>query len=254
MTDLAACARRALACLDLTSLGEDDDAERIARLCASADTPFGTTAAVCVYPEWIVTARSSLDRLGLARVAVATVVNFPEGGSDPARVGREIRRARAAGADEIDLVIPWRSLRAGDSAPARAVLAEARRCCGPLPLKAILESGALGSPARIREASLLALDAGADFLKTSTGKVETGATLEAAAVMLTAIRERGGRCGFKAAGGIRRVAEAADYFALADTLLGAGWATPARFRIGASSLLDDIRGRLGSGPHHADGD
>lgn len=254
MPDLDACARRALACLDLTSLGEDDDATRIAQLCAAAATPFGSPAAVCVYPEWIVSARRELDARGLHAVRIASVVNFPDGASDPARVEREIRRALAAGADEIDLVLPWQSLRDGQREPARTVLAAARQRCGKHPLKAILETGALGSTAHIREASELALEAGADFLKTSTGKVPVNATREAAAVMLTAIREHGGRCGFKAAGGIRTVAEATDYFALADTLLGASWATPERFRIGASSLLDDILAVLGGNASQARGD
>ncbi len=116
-------------------------------------------------------------------------------------------------------------------------------------LKVILESGALGEAALVRRASELALDAGADFIKTSTGKAGTGATAAAATVMLEAIRDRGGRAGFKASGGVRSLDDAALYLGLADRLLGAGWATPQHFRIGASGLLGEIRRTLGgSGP------
>jgi deoxyribose-phosphate aldolase len=113
-------------------------------------------------------------------------------------------------------------------------------------LKVILESGALAEAAVIRAASELALDAGADFIKTSTGKVAMGATPEAARVMLETLRDRGGRAGFKVSGGVRRLEDAALYLALADEILGAGWATPAHFRIGASALLTDIRAAFGA--------
>lgn len=236
-----ALARRALACLDLTSLGEDDDRARIEALCDAARTAPGAPAALCVYPEWIATVRRRLDRDGPAGVAVATVVNFPDGGADPARVARETRRAVAAGATEVDVVLPWRALLDGEPAMARAVIAACREACGARALmKVILESGELGDALAVREASLLALDEGADFLKTSTGKARRGATPEAAQVMLEAIARRGGGCGFKASGGIRTLDDAARYLALADDVLGPGWATPRRFRLGASALLAEI--------------
>ena len=239
--DRRALALRTLAALDLTSLGEDDDRARIESLCKAANTPHGAPAALCVYPEWIATCRERLTDLGLSQVAVATVVNFPEGADDPGRVHRETRRALAAGAHEIDVVLPWRRLQAGDPSAARVVLDACREACGPrAQMKVILETGALQTEALIREAADIALDAGADFLKTSTGKVAVNATPDAARMMLQATHARGGRCGFKAAGGIRTLEDAAGYFALVDAILGPQWATPERFRFGASSLLGEI--------------
>jgi deoxyribose-phosphate aldolase len=236
-------AARLLGLLDLTSLGEDDTPDRIRALCAAARTPHGLPAAVCVYPEHVTAAREALA--GTA-VKVATVVNFPDGGDDPQRIARETRRAIAAGADEIDMVLPWRALRAGDAARARAGVDACRAACGPdIALKLILETGELAEPALIRQASELGLDAGVDFLKTSTGKVPVNATPDAAAVMLDAIAERGGRCGFKAAGGIRTPADAQVYLDLARARLGDGWVNPARFRIGASALFDAILAEAG---------
>lgn len=235
-------ADRLLPLLDLTSLGEDDTPSRIRALCADARTPHGVPAAVCVYPEHATTAREALA--GTA-AKVATVVNFPDGGDDPGRIARETRRALAAGADEIDFVLPWRALRNGDVARARAGIEACRGACGAeVVLKLILETGELGSAALVRQASELGLDAGVDFLKTSTGKVAVNATPEAAEVMLDAIAARGGRCGFKAAGGIRTLADAATYLALAEARLGPQWVTPARFRIGASGLFGAITAAL----------
>ena len=231
-----ALAARLLPLLDLTSLGEDDTPARIEAMCVRA-LASGLPAAVCIYPEHITTARRAL---GESAVKVATVVNFPDGGSDPARVERETRRALAAGADEIDLVLPWAALQAGDSATAQAVVVAARKACGKdHALKLILETGQLTS-AQIRAASELGIAAGVDFLKTSTGKVAVNATVEAGAIMLDVIAAHGGRCGFKAAGGIRSLADAALYLDLARARLGDGWITPAHFRIGASALYDAL--------------
>lgn len=240
-SSLQSLARRALAALDLTSLGEDDNLAHIESLCASAYTPFGAPAALCVYPEWVATCRAQLTGMKLLQVRVVTVVNFPDGSDDCARVRRETRRALAAGADEIDVVLPYRSLIGGDAASAAAVLRACRECCGDrVRMKVILETGELRIASVIRTAAEIALDAGADFLKTSTGKVPVNATPQAARVMLEAIRDRGGHCGFKAAGGVRTLDDAAVYFALADELLGPEWATPERFRLGASALLTDM--------------
>ena len=243
LADPAAIALRAIPLLDLTSLGDDDTPETIERLCGAAEGPGGPPAAVCVYPEHIGTARRALDARGLARVTVATVTNFPDGGADVERARRETRRAVAAGADEVDVVLPWRAWLAGDESTGRRLLAACRAASAGRILKVILETGELRDAEVIRAASLAALDAGADFIKTSTGKVAVNATPEAARVMLEAIRERG-RGGFKAAGGVRVVADAAAYLALADEILGAGWADPAHFRIGASALLGELRRAL----------
>ena len=229
---------RLLSLLDLTSLGEHDTSAQIEALCASARAAPVLPAALCVYPEHITTVRRCLQ--GTA-VKVATVVNFPDGGSDPLRVQRETRRALAAGADEIDLVLPWRALLRDDAASADAVVRACRGVCGDgVVLKLILETGELGTPERIRQACAIGLEAGVDFLKTSTGKVPVNATPAAAAVMLDAIAAAGGRCGFKAAGGIRTLADATTYLELAEARLGPGWSDAAHFRIGASALFAEL--------------
>jgi deoxyribose-phosphate aldolase len=230
-----ALAARLLSLLDLTSLGESDTPAQIEALCASALAAPVLPAALCVYPEHVASVRRHLQG---STIKLATVVNFPDGGSDPARVERETQRALAAGADEIDLVLPYRALLAGDVAVAGAVVRACRAVCdNGIVLKLIVESGELGTPERIRQACVIGLDAGVDFLKTSTGKVPVNASLAAAAVMLDAIAEAGGCCGFKAAGGIRTLADAAAYLDLAEARLGPGWSDPAHFRIGASALF-----------------
>jgi len=231
-------ARRLLPLLDLTSLGEDDSPARIELLCTSARTPHGWPAALCVYPEHVTTVRRAMQG---APVRVATVVNFPDGGSDPARVGRETRRAIAAGADEIDLVFPYRAFIRGELELAREVVAACRSTCGgEVTCKLILETGALATQESVSDASVLGIEAGVDFLKTSTGKVAINATPAAAGWMLDAIASAGGRCGLKVAGGIRTLADAAVYLDLAQSRMGAGWIDPSHFRIGASSLFTEL--------------
>jgi deoxyribose-phosphate aldolase len=233
---------RLLATLDLTSLGEDDTPAKIRALCATAAASAVRPAAVCVYPEHIVAARAALDAAGASAIAVATVVNFPDGANDPDRAHSETRRALAAGADEIDLVFPWRAHIAGDREVGTVMVKRCKAACGSRPLKAIIETGELADPRLIRELTVAAVDAGADFVKTSTGRARAGATLEAARAILESLRERG-RGGFKASGGIRTLAQARSYFELAERICGQGWATPARFRIGSSSALAAERDR-----------
>jgi deoxyribose-phosphate aldolase len=227
--------REMVALVDLTSLtGEETDAE-IAALCAQAQTPAGPVAAVCVYGQCVERAVAELDGSG---IPVAAVANFPEGDLDAARAVRDTQAAVQAGAREVDVVLPWRAFAAGDRAGAMAVVEATREAC-PVLLKVILESGLLREPEVIGAAARDALAVGADFVKTSTGKLQPAATLPAAAVMLEAVRDHG-RGGFKASGGIRTAAEAADYLELADALFGPDWATPQTFRFGASSLLADL--------------
>ena len=237
-------ARLALACLDLTSLNDTDTEADIARLCVRAQGPHGTPAAVCVWPHLAALAR----REAPATVAVAAVANFPDGSLDVERVVREVGQIVQAGAQEVDLVLPWRALQAGDERGCAAVLAAARRACPGLALKVILESGELREPALVHRAGELALQAGADFLKTSTGKTRQGATPEAARTMLALLAAQehsSGRIGgFKASGGVRTVADAALYMDLVAQALGQAAVVPGRFRIGASSLLDDIEAVL----------
>lgn len=238
-------AAQVLSLLDLTSLGEDDSPAHIEDLCLRAHQN-GNVAAVCVYSEHISSARHALVQ---TPVKVATVVNFPDGSADPLRVSRETRRAVAAGADEIDLVLPWAAFGRGEMDQVKAVLAATREACGPThPIKLILETGKLVSADRIRAAAELGVAAGMDFLKTSTGKVPINATPEAAAIMLDVIAAHGGRCGFKVAGGIRTLDEANVYLALARERLGNHWVTPDHFRIGASSLYDDLITRFAPSP------
>ncbi|OEC33081.1 deoxyribose-phosphate aldolase [Pseudomonas cuatrocienegasensis] len=255
MTADQTLAQQAVALLDLTSLNADDDEARIIALCQRALSPAGTVAAVCVYPAFVALARRTLDELGGAAVRVATVTNFPAGAADVEAAAAQTAAAVAAGADEVDVVYPYRALLAGDAAVGRALVAACRAACGSrVLLKVILETGELQDPALIRQASLDAIDAGADFIKTSTGKVAVNATAEAARIMLAAIVERGAQVGFKPAGGIRTLADARLYIDLAGEILGADWVTPAHLRLGASSLLDDLLATLGQAAaagHHS---
>jgi deoxyribose-phosphate aldolase len=227
--------REMVALVDLTSLtGEETDAG-IAALCEQAQTPAGAVAAVCVYGPYVARAVAGLEGTG---IPVAAVANFPEGDLDADRAVRETEQAVQDGAREVDVVLPWRAFLAGDRAGAMAVIEATREAC-PVLLKVILESGRLQEPDVIGAAARDALAVGADFVKTSTGKLQPAATLPAAAVMLEAVRDHGVG-GFKASGGIRTAEDVAAYLELADALFGPGWATPATFRFGASSLLDDL--------------
>jgi deoxyribose-phosphate aldolase len=248
----AEAARVALRCLDLTSLGENDTEADVARLCARAQGRCGAVAAVCVWPRFAAFARARLP----ASIHVAAVANFPAGGSDLAHALRDVQAIVAAGAQEVDVLLPWRALLAGDERAARTLLDGVRAACRDLTLKVILETGELQTPLRIEQASRLALAAGADFLKTSSGKVPVGATLPAAEAMLRAIRDWPGatRVGLKLSGGLRRVADLLPYLELVRRELGADAPQPQRLRIGASSLLDDIEAVLGgSTPSPAEG-
>lgn len=237
----AAEAGRLISLVDLTSLRGGESADEIERLCARA-VRHGT-AAVCIFAEHLPLARESLAG---SPVRLATVANFPHGGDDIAGAADETAAAVAAGADEVDVVAPIEAIREGDIGLVGELVQACKAAAGPgVTLKVILETGALGEPDLINAAARAAVMAGADFLKTSTGKAEVGATLEAAAVMLTVIREADGRVGFKAAGGVRTADEAAGYRHLATALLGPSWVSPQTFRLGASSLLDDLLARAG---------
>lgn len=239
--DLKEPARRALASLDLTDLSDDCDAAAVERLCGRAVTRYGPVAAVCIWPRFVARAVPLLTGTG---VRIATVVNFPSGDEESEQVEADIRAAIADGADEIDLVMPYRALVEGRDEVARAMVASARAAAPGATLKVILETGELHSRGDIERAANLAIAEGADFIKTSTGKVEVNATPEAARIMLKAIGKSDRPVGFKPAGGIKTVADAAQYLALADEIMGAGWATPERFRFGASGVLDVILATL----------
>lgn len=249
MNALQVSAKQALGLMDLTSLNDTDTDDVITALCQQANTPAGHPAAVCVYPAFIATARKALAAAGLHEVRVATVTNFPDGSTDIDRAVAETRDAVAAGAHEVDVVFPYRALMDGDSDIGHRLVADCKAACGDsVALKVIIESGELGTPDLIRQASDIAIAAGADFIKTSTGKVPVNATLDATDVMLTAIKDSGRDVGFKAAGGIRTAEDAQAYLQLAERLMGADWISPEHFRFGASSLLGDLLKTLGHAP------
>lgn len=234
---LVAAARRGLAALDLTNLNEDCTAADVTDLCARAITPHGPVAAVCVWPAFVAQAKSDL---GPRSVKVATVVSFPEGDHPTADVLALTRKAVADGADEIDLVIPYKALMEGHPNVVHARVARVKEAAGAAKVKAILETGVLGDADLIRQASELAIDGGADFLKTSTGKVPVNATPEAARVMLEVIKASGRPVGLKPSGGVRTTEDAKVYIDMCDEVMGPDWATPRHFRIGASSVLGDF--------------
>ncbi|MFU8797231.1 MAG: deoxyribose-phosphate aldolase [Gammaproteobacteria bacterium] len=220
--------------MDLTNLDERATAETIAHLCKKAVTSFGPVAAICIYPSFLTLARQHLKNIPLA-----TVVNFPQGRHDLPIVLSEIEAAILLGADEIDVVIPYHFYLSQERNKVREFLAACRKTCH-VKLKMILETGALHSTEYIAAASNDAIDAGVDFIKTSTGKIPIGATLDAAAVMLATIKSTGSKTGFKASGGIRHRSQANAYLQLAIDIMGKNWITPDTFRFGASTLLDEL--------------
>ncbi len=241
MTD-AQVAARALACLDLTDLTDSCAARDVERLCVRASTPHGDVAAVCVWPAFVALAA---ERLAASRISVATVVNFPSGGERVAAVVAETRKALDDGADEIDLVMPYRAFAEGRADASARMVDAVRSAAGSRVLKVIIETGMLNEPGLIRRAADLAIGEGADFVKTSTGKVDVNATPEAATAILEAIAASGRRVGLKVAGGVRTVADARVYLDLADATMGKDWATPSTFRFGASGVLTALLSELG---------
>ncbi|MFW5832939.1 MAG: deoxyribose-phosphate aldolase [Pseudomonadota bacterium] len=235
----AGIAQRAIACMDLTALGDDESEASAEALLARART--AGVAAVCLWPRFVPLAKAALDGSG---VRVATVANFPDGGDDLGCAAEETAAAFAAGADEVDVVAPLEALQEGDVGLVAELVGLCRAVAPPDgTLKLILETGLLQDPPLITAAARSAVMAGIDMLKTSTGKVPIGATPEHAAVLLDVIAEADGRVGLKVSGGIRTADQAAGYLALCDATLGPDWANPRTFRIGASSLLDALLAR-----------
>ena len=243
MTDITSLARRLLGLIDLTSLNATDDAASVSKLAALASTPAGRVAALCIWPRFIAVGQKALSGTG---VPIAAVTNFPEGSSDVAAAAAETAAAVKDGADEIDVVFPYKALLAGDEATGLALVRACRAACGPRALlKVILETGQLGSVERIRRAAELAVEGGAHFIKTSTGKTQPGATVQAAEVMIDVIAGAKANVGFKASGGVGSMTDAQTYLGLYEKRFGAGSATAANFRIGASSLIKPVLAALG---------
>ncbi|HEX9222136.1 MAG TPA: deoxyribose-phosphate aldolase [Candidatus Acidoferrales bacterium] len=262
----AAWLLRAISCMDLTTLSGDDTDERVRRLCAKARQPMQQkiverlgigqldlkVAAVCVYHSFVETALRALEGSGIRVAAVST--GFPAGLSPLAERVTEIRRSVEAGAQEIDVVITRAHVFGGKWQALYDEIAAFKSACGPAHMKVILGTGDLLTLRNVARASVVAMMAGADFIKTSTGKETVNATLPVGLVMTRAIREyayeTGMAVGFKAAGGIRTAKQAMEWLSLMKEELGAGWLGANLFRFGASSMLADIERQL---EHHATG-
>ncbi|WP_299770787.1 deoxyribose-phosphate aldolase [uncultured Tateyamaria sp.] len=260
----AAWLLKAISCIDLTTLSGDDTERRVHRLCAKARQPVRaemlealgmpglTTGAVCVYHEMITAAVTALKGSGIPVAAVST--GFPAGLSPFHLRIQEIRESVAARAEEIDIVISRRHVLEGNWQALYDEMAEMREACGDAHVKAILATGELGSLRNVARASLVCMMAGADFIKTSTGKESVNATLPVTLVMIRAIRDyyehTGYRVGYKPAGGISKAKDALVYLSLIKEELGDRWLQPDLFRFGASSLLGDIERQL---EHHLTG-
>jgi deoxyribose-phosphate aldolase len=262
----AAWLLRAVTCIDLTTLSGDDTEARVRRLCAKARQPLDQqlvrqlrleeleikVAAVCVYHTFVETARAALEGSGVRVAAVST--GFPAGLSPFTERVAEIRRSLEAGAHEIDVVITRAHVFGGRWQALYDEIAAFKQACGSAHMKVILGAGDLRTLRNVARASLVALMAGADFIKTSTGKEATNATLPVGFVMTRAIREyaqeTGMAAGFKAAGGIRTAKQSLEWLSLMREELGTPWMKAELFRFGASSLLNDIERQL---EHHATG-
>lgn len=240
--------RLAIQCMDLTTLEGKDSEGRVRSLCAKAVQPapqlpdLPSVAAVCVYPNLVPVAKDALKGTGVHVASVATA--FPSGLSSLDVKLADTQSAIDAGADEIDMVIDRGAFLEGRLQDVFDEIVAVKNVCGDIHLKVILETGELGTYDNVRRASDLALEAGADFIKTSTGKVGTNATFPVAVTMCEAIRDyarrTGRRAGLKVAGGCRTTKQALTYLVIIKETLGEQWLDPALFRIGASSLLDDL--------------
>jgi len=238
----------AIRCMDLTTLEGKDSEGRVRSLCAKAILPrpgwpnVPSVAAVCVYPNLVAVAKESLRGSTVKVASVATA--FPSGLSSLEVKLADTAAAIASGADEIDMVIDRGAFLSGRERAVFEEIVAVKQLCGPVHLKVILETGELGTYENIRRASDLALEAGADVIKTSTGKVGTNATFPTALVMCEALRDfarrTGERRGLKVAGGVKTTKQALTYLVIVKETLGENWLHPDRFRIGASSLLDDL--------------
>lgn len=235
----------AIRMVDLTTLEGADTPGKVRAMCAKAIHPDATApsvAAVCVYPDLISVAKPAVAGSSVAVASVATA--FPSGRASLAVKLADVREAVSAGADEIDMVIDRGAFLAGHYGQVYAEMQAVREACGLAHLKVILETGELATLDNVARASWLAMMAGADFIKTSTGKVTPAATPAVALVMLAAVRDfeqtSGRRVGVKVAGGIRAAKEAIRYLVLVNEVAGPAWLTPDLFRIGASTLLNDL--------------
>ncbi|MCW8865709.1 MAG: deoxyribose-phosphate aldolase [Colwellia sp.] len=244
-TSLKETAQHALGLMDLTSLTDQESSEDIIALCQQAKSSAGNTAAICIFPRFIPLAKKVLAEQGTPEIKIATVTNFPHGNDDIDIAVAETKAAIAYGADEVDVVYPYNALKAGDINVGLELIEACKNVCPKkVLLKVIIESGELQSPELIKLASEVSIRAGADFIKTSTGKVSVNATPEAAEIMLNVIKTSNPKVGFKAAGGVRDAHDAEVYLTLAEKILGDSWVCADHFRFGASSLLANLLSTL----------
>lgn len=223
--------------VDLTRLESNDRVEQVQQLAQQANTPLGPVASICIYREYITEVKALINN---EAVKIATVANFPTGLESIETVCGNIEAAIQDGADEIDVVTPYQYYLNETGYNPFEFLEQCREVCGNKTMKVILESGALKDIDLIAKASKDAIIAGADFLKTSTGKISQGASLEAAATMISTIQQMNADVGFKASGGIKTYQQACEYMALAELIMGKAWIKAQHFRFGASFLLKDM--------------
>ncbi len=237
----------AISMMDLTTLEGKDSAGKVRQMCQKARSPsddasIPSCAAVCVYPNLVTVAKQALAGSSVKVASVSTA--FPSGLSPLDVKLEDVRRAVGFGADEIDMVIDRGAMLSGEHHKVFDEIVATKEACGPAHLKVILETGELGSYDIVRKASQIAMLAGADFIKTSTGKIQPAATPPVTLVMLEAIRDfyyaTGRRIGMKPAGGIRTAKQALHYLVMVKETLGDRWLTPDLFRFGASTLLNDV--------------
>ncbi|WP_440876690.1 deoxyribose-phosphate aldolase [Thalassotalea sp. PLHSN55] len=246
MNDTRHYAQQAIALMDLTSLTDSESEKDIEQLCQQAKSQAGETAAICIYPRFIPLAKKFLQQQATPNIKVATVTNFPHGNDDIDIALAETKAAIAYGADEVDLVFPYNALIAGNDQVGFDMVSQCKKACpNNVLLKVIIESGELKTDELITQASHIAINAGADFIKTSTGKVAINATPESAKLMLTAIKQSNKDVGFKAAGGVKNVEDAQIYLDLATSIFAPQWLNSRHFRFGASSLLGNLLTALG---------
>lgn len=226
--------------IDLTQLNIDDSADDIIQLCLQAQTPMGNVAAVCIMPTLVSIAAQALKNTD---IKIATVANFPQGDASLNDTLDTISMAIDSGADEIDLVMPYQQFLLGNIDFVKDYLATCKNLCKSVVFKIILETGALKNNVNIFNASQIAIACGADFIKTSTGKIAAGASLEAVNCMLTAIQSSSKPVGLKISGGVSTMDIANEYCQLVVSQMGINYFKPEFFRIGASRLLDDILAR-----------
>lgn len=245
-TDDEQLARQAISLFDLMALGNNDTESRIVGLCHRALTPLGPIASICVYPRFVLLARVTLDQLRLRDVRVISVVNFPYGSANIEIAVSETSAAVMSGADEIDLVYPFRNLLSGDQQIGKDMIAACREACAPKTVLTVtLEVGDLRDPQIIRDACQGAIHAGADFIKTSTSKLVGSPTPQAVRIMLETIADVGGQVGIKFCGGLRTFEDARLFINMARSRFGPQWISAQRVRLVGSSLLDEILLQLG---------